>query len=69
MQTSTHAAIRHLGDFTTNPRVLVIAAIALLVGTAPSRAPLIASSAWCWREVSPARAAARSLNARKRRIR
>jgi chloride channel protein, CIC family len=27
------AGIRHLGDFTTNPRVLFIAAVALLVGT------------------------------------
>ncbi len=27
------AGIRHLGDFTTNPRVLLIAAIAVLVGT------------------------------------
>ena len=26
------AAIRHLGDFTTNPRVLFIAAIAVVVG-------------------------------------
>ncbi len=30
---ATRAGIRHLGDFTTSPRVLLIAAIALIVGT------------------------------------
>ena len=30
---ATRAGIRHLGDFTTSPRVLLIAAIALVVGT------------------------------------
>ncbi len=34
MQTPNAAAIRQLGDFTTNPRVLAIAAIAILVGSA-----------------------------------
>jgi chloride channel protein, CIC family len=36
-QTVAHAlreGIRHLGDFTTSPRVLVVAAIAVVVGTA-----------------------------------
>ena len=28
-----HAGIRHLGDFTTSPRVLFVSAIALVVGT------------------------------------
>lgn len=30
---SAYHRIRHLGDFTTNPRVLVIASIAVVVGT------------------------------------
>ncbi len=30
---TTRPGVRHLGDFTTNPRVLFIAAVALLVGT------------------------------------
>ncbi len=41
MQHPTQAGIRHLGDFTTNPRVLVIAAIALAVGTGGTIAGVI----------------------------
>ena len=33
IQTESGTGIRHLGDFTTNPRVLFIAAIAVVVGT------------------------------------
>ena len=33
LRPATRPGIRHLGDFTTNPRVLFVAAVALLVGT------------------------------------